>query len=116
MNRIRLRLFTPPEDPAEKQVLADTERAHVLPFRNRHSATVISGRFTPPAERARVIHENRCCPECDMTDVEPLELEDGLVSRGNHRPIPGTATIVGFHCNHCGTEWPVYELATRRNG
>ncbi|MEO1996709.1 MAG: hypothetical protein ABGZ17_15690 [Planctomycetaceae bacterium] len=117
MNRIRLRLFTPPEEPAAaKQVLMDTDRPHVLPFRSSREATVISGRFTPPADRARIIRDNCRCPECELTDVEPLELEDGLVSQRNHRPVPGTATIVGFHCNHCGTEWPVYELVSRRNG
>ena len=49
-------------------------------------------------------------------DIEPIELQDAVISPKNRLPIPGTATIVGFHCNDCGTEWPVYELTTRRNG
>ncbi len=116
MSRIKLRLYTPPEEPAvADQELRDTDRPHVLRFRQRGARTVISGRFTHPADRARTIRDNRDCPECESVDVEPLELEDGLVSHRNHRPIPGTATIVGFHCSHCGIDWPVYALATRRN-
>ncbi len=117
MNRTHLRLFTPPEVPVvEEQDFMDTDRPHLLPFHSGRKATVISGRFTAPAERARIIHDNSSCPECEFTDVEPLELEDGLISSRNHRLVPGTATIVGFHCNNCRTEWPVYELATRHNG
>ena len=116
MRRNGLRLYMPPEElPADQTELSETDRHHVLRFRQRSRATVISGRLTHPADRARVIRENRACPECDLTNVEPLELGDGLISPANHQPIPGTATIVGFHCNHCGTEWPVYDLATRRN-
>ena len=116
VNRIRLRLFTPPEEPAatEKDFI-DAECPHILPFRTRNKATVISGRLTAPVDRARIIRDNCMCPECERTDVEPLELEDGLFSARNHKPIPGTATIVGFHCSSCGTEWPAYELTTRRN-
>ena len=117
MNRIHLRLFTPPEEPtAQEPDFMDTDRPHILPFRSRNKATVISGRFTAPVDRARMIHENGVCPECEQTNVEPLELEDGLISSRSHQPVPGTATIVGFHCNNCGTEWPVYEMTTRRNG
>lgn len=117
MNRIHLRLFNPPEEPTVPEPeFTEIDRPHVLPFRQRRQATVISGRYTPPAERARLIRDNGICPECETLDVEPLELEDGLISPRNHRPVPGTATIVGFHCNCCGTEWPVYELTARRNG
>jgi hypothetical protein len=116
MKRIHLRLFNPPEEPVvAEQNLLDMDRPHILPFRSRREATVISGRFTPPADRARMIHDNGACPQCELTDVEPLELEDGLISSRSQLPVPGTATIVGFHCNNCGTEWPVYELTTRQN-
>ena len=117
MNRIHLRLFVPTEETvAPEQDYLDMERPHILPFRPKNRTTILSGRFTAPAERARVIRENGVCPECDQSDIEPLELEDAVLSQRNHRPIPGTATIVGFHCNSCSTEWPVYELTTRRNG
>lgn len=62
--------------------------------------------------RARLLRDNCRCPHCRYPVVEPLELEDGLLGR-NRRPIPGTATIVGFHCHRCDAEWPAYrgELA-----
>ena len=55
--------------------------------------------------RARTLHENRCCPQCDHPVVEPLELDDAILNR-NNLPIPGTATLVGFHCMRCHSEWP----------
>ena len=71
---------------------------HASRFRNQHAgANLIS--------RARLLRENRLCPHCHFPGVEPLELEDGLVGR-NRRPIPGTATLVGFHCMRCHREWP----------
>jgi len=116
MNRFRLRLFRPVAEPATAEKdLTDADPPHVIPFRPRHHATVISGRFTAPAVQAQAIRENSVCPECSAIDVEPLKLEDDVISPRSHLPIPGTATIVGFHCNHCGTEWPVYEMTVRRN-
>ena len=119
MNRVKLRIFSPSESTTTRAVenrLPETDRPHILPFQSRDKPTVISGRFTAPAVRARLIRENSVCPECTFGDVQPLELEDSVISSRNHMPVPGTSTIVGFHCNNCGTEWPVYELTTRRNG
>ena len=56
--------------------------------------------------RARILHENRTCPECEHCVVEPVELDDAVVNC-NGMPIPGTATLVGFHCARCESEWPV---------
>ena len=58
-----------------------------------------------PVERARSLRTNDCCPQCTRGLVEPLELADGLRSR-NNLAIPGTATLVGFHCLKCHWEWP----------
>jgi len=58
-----------------------------------------------PVHRARTLRENDRCPRCQRSLVEPLELADGLRSR-NQLPIPGTATLVGFHCQRCHWEWP----------
>ena len=84
---------------------ASDESPRILPFhlyaprmRNRRAGLNL-------VNRARVLHDNRCCPDCDDPMVEPLELEDGLFNR-NSLPIPGTATIVGFHCQRCHAEWP----------
>lgn len=67
-----------------------------------HPSTISFG--TTPLDRARLLHQNRTCPCCGHGAVEPLELRDGQLDRF-HRVIPGTATIVGFHCLHCENEW-----------
>ncbi len=56
--------------------------------------------------RARAIHANRTCPHCDHPVVMPLELENAVMNR-SRMPIPGTATLVGFRCESCQSEWPV---------
>lgn len=58
-----------------------------------------------PLLRARALYKNRSCPTCRHPVVEPLELDDALRNR-NNMPIPGTATLVGFHCQRCQREWP----------
>ena len=115
MSRNRLRLFIPPQDSDSADPHVE-ESVDILPFRQKSRATVLSGRFTAPVERARVIRANRQCPECGDLDIEPLELDDAVINPRNRLPVPGTSTIVGFHCHGCGLEWPVYELTTRRNG
>ncbi|MGH7127144.1 MAG: hypothetical protein ACREJB_09295 [Planctomycetaceae bacterium] len=57
------------------------------------------------AMRARRLRENRRCPYCHSPVVEPLELADAVLGKGR-LPIPGTATLVGFHCDRCAAEWP----------
>ena len=117
MHRVELRLFQPPaESMAPEDEPLETDRPHIIPLRPHQHPTVISGRFTAPVVRARAIRENSVCPECATADVELLELEDAVISSRSHRPIPGTATIVGFHCCSCGLEWPVYEMTVRCNG
>lgn len=119
-NRIQLKLYNPPQDADEKlntvaSAEPENDRLDVIPFHSAHRSIVFSGRLSTPVDRARLIRDNNCCPECARHDVEPLELQDAVLSSRSRLPIPGTSTIVGFHCNDCGTEWPVYEL-TRRNG
>ena len=60
---------------------------------------------TDPLQRARALRTNDRCPRCERALVEPVELADALRSR-NNLPIPGTATLVGFHCMSCHWEWP----------
>ncbi|MEX0724962.1 MAG: hypothetical protein WEB58_02410 [Planctomycetaceae bacterium] len=64
-----------------------------------------SSRRLTPIVRARVLHTNRVCPYCRHAAVEPIELNDGILNR-QRKPIPGTATLVGFHCQDCDAEWP----------
>jgi len=124
MNSFRLRLFSPIDDTF---VSVDDSRSgiplnrlpedafeDIIPIDRARRSMVISGRFMEPVDRARILQQNNCCPECTLHDIEPLELADAVISPKNRLPVPGTATIVGFHCNNCGTEWPVYELSRRK--
>jgi predicted RNA-binding Zn-ribbon protein involved in translation (DUF1610 family) len=117
MNRIHLRLFTPSDDNAVDDAsnsIHDDLSEDIIPIERARRSVIFSGRFMPAVDRARLIHQNGVCPECGHSDIEPLELSDSVMSPKNRLPIPGTATIVGFHCNDCGTEWPVYELSCRK--
>ena len=124
MNSFRLRLFSPNEDTlgnvessgrdVPQNRIADNAFEDIIPIDRARRSIVISGRFMEPAVRARILQQNNCCPSCTLHDIEPLELADALISPKNRLPVPGTATIVGFHCNDCGTEWPVYELSRRK--
>ncbi|MCG6155549.1 hypothetical protein [Rubinisphaera margarita] len=64
------------------------------------------GAQTLALNRARLMHHNRFCPCCNSVAVEPLELNDPSLNASG-MPIPGTATVVAFHCNGCYHEWPV---------
>ncbi len=117
MNRIHLRLFTPSVEEVTEvtsQPAAEATFDDIIPFERGRRSVIFSGRFMPAVDRARLIHQNGLCPECGHTDIEPLELADSVISPKNRMPVPGTATIVGFHCNDCGVEWPVYELTSRK--
>jgi len=114
MNRFKLRLYSPPEENVETASNRFVPR-DILPFEPPQQSRFVFSRRYPAADRARLIRENSTCPHCEKHDVEPLELDDAQVSQRGRMPIPGTATLVGFHCNDCGNEWPLYEL-TRRNG
>lgn len=124
MNSFRLRLFSPTEDASgsvessrrdvPQNRLPDDAFDDIIPIDRGRRSVVISGRFMEPADRARLLQQNSICPECSLHNIEPLELSDALISPKNRLPVPGTATIVGFHCNDCGTEWPVYELSRRK--
>lgn len=118
MNRFHLRLFAPDDHravPETDSTVDSSAEAHedILPFERNRRSLIFSGRFQAPVDRARLLNRNSECPECGRHDIEPLELEDAVISPRNRLPVPGTATIVGFHCNDCGIEWPVYELTRR---
>lgn len=76
------------------------EEPAILPFSNRVRA---NGRPNV-VERARILYMNRSCPDCSYPVVDPIELDDGLI---NHKgmTIPGSATLVGFRCRGCRSEW-----------
>ncbi len=116
MNRFHLRLFSPLEEMSPDAATQTAEESFddIIPIDGARRSVIFSGRFLPPVDRARLLHNNSTCPECAHHDIEPLELEDSVISPKNRLPVPGTATIVGFHCNDCGIEWPVYELSRRK--
>lgn len=96
----RLRIFNPEPD-TDYSVDGPT----VISFQ-AHFKRVRGNRLLRVLQRARQIHENRVCPYCNGPAVVPLELRDAVFAR-NRLPVPGTATLVGFHCETCGSEWPL---------
>ena len=84
---------------------ADEEEPDVIPLAG--ILTLPAGKSAPPpVTRARALHRNRTCKSCGCAGVEPVVLGDGRRDGGGDL-IPGTATLVGFHCDRCGSEWPV---------
>lgn len=71
------------------------EEPAILPFDPSNAAV----------ERAKILHMNQSCPTCDVATILPLELNDRNYDRRN-RQVAGTGTIVAFHCNGCGHQWP----------
>jgi len=116
----RLKLFHPEPDLS---VVFDQDASPIIlsfPLQNRLPAGIdrrTSPRRSFPAlaefagpddgilNRARLIHDNGCCPDCGRSAIAPVEEDDAVLNR-NYRPIPGTATLVGFHCHACRFEWP----------
>tara|TARA_R110002072_G_scaffold146075_2_gene292821 strand:- start:793 stop:1146 length:354 start_codon:yes stop_codon:yes gene_type:complete len=59
------------------------------------------------ALRAQRLNAHQTCPDCSRAGgVLPLMLNDGRMD-GSGRLVPGSATLVGFHCETCSHEWPV---------
>ncbi|MSR60088.1 MAG: hypothetical protein EXS05_21020 [Planctomycetaceae bacterium] len=58
--------------------------------------------------RARLIFDNRCCPECSRAAVVPVDSEPMLMC-GNHMPVPGSGRLAGFECDACGHSWAADE-------
>lgn len=102
----RLKLFWPGgAQPEDRLYLVDDGEPAILSF-PANLVRLRGRRMMNPVTRARVIHKNSRCPNCRHPAVEPIELGDGLLNRDNV-PVPGTATLVGFHCEACRAEWPL---------
>ncbi len=99
----RLRIFRGEDAAARRTAKAWHDKPAVLSF--QAFAEDHRPNRDNPVTRARVLRKNDCCPRCRRSVVEPLELADGFHSR-NQLPIPGSATLVGFHCLSCDWEWP----------
>ncbi|MDA0809425.1 MAG: hypothetical protein O2983_17165 [Planctomycetota bacterium] len=57
------------------------------------------------ALRAQRLNAHQTCPDCHRAGVSPLMLNDGRMDSAG-RLVPGSATLVGFHCEICSHEWP----------
>jgi len=97
----RLRVLWPEEVDAAGGVAL--EEPAVIPFGDNLEASS-RGQVFNVIERARALYDNRCCPSCSYPVVEPIELADGFRNRKG-QVIPGTATLVGFRCRGCRSEW-----------
>jgi hypothetical protein len=98
----RLKLFHRIESDLE--CVTATDEPVILSLKS-YRQLVDDGKMNHVVERARTIRRNGRCPHCNHPVVEPIELDDAILNR-NRMPIPGTATLVGFHCHGCEREWP----------
>ncbi|HLJ11245.1 MAG TPA: hypothetical protein VKU82_08650 [Planctomycetaceae bacterium] len=90
--------------PVDADWQSDSDEAPViLPFA-RSAAKIGRTRERDLLARARLIHENRNCPECGRASAVPVDAQPALMFR-NHMPVPGSGTLVGFACDCCGHEW-----------
>ncbi len=103
----RLRVYRGSESRSRFASIASDDRPDVIPFSTFLRASRDRREQITPISRARALHANRYCPTCGHSTVEPVTLNDGLRD-GSGEYVPGTATLVGFHCGQCEAEWPVY--------
>ncbi len=97
-------LYSPPEEDWSNEPADETDPV-ILSF-PRIAGRIRRGRQGDLLTRARLIYENRCCPECGRAAVVPVDAEQALMSR-NHMPVPGTSRLVGFECDCCGHAWSI---------
>jgi len=97
-----LALYAPAETDWQRD--SDSDDAPVILRFPRRTARAGNGGQQALLTRARIIHENRCCPICNRAAVIPVDSEQTLLTR-DHMPIPGSGTLLGFECESCGHEW-----------
>ncbi|QDT64569.1 hypothetical protein [Calycomorphotria hydatis] len=103
----QLRLYSGPELTSDRtSAFAAEETPDVISF-EAVVDRLVNQSADNPTLRARELHRNRRCRHCGSAAVEPVVLADG-VRDGSGELIPGTATLVGFHCGRCSAEWPVW--------
>ena len=102
MNRLHLRIYEPPaEEPSTADAKPSLEALElatdrdIIPFESHKRTTIISGRYAEPVERARILSDNSVCPQCEKSDIEPLELQDAVIS-------PQEPFANSRHGHHCG--------------
>lgn len=108
-----LKLYRPEESTGDVEIEIEESFPATISIESIPRTTVRNRVFSGGVSadlisRAKAMYANQSCPHCQHATVEPIELGDAIISPRHHRPIPGTATLVGFHCHSCGNEWPVY--------
>ncbi|MES2793548.1 MAG: hypothetical protein V4719_28300 [Planctomycetota bacterium] len=92
-------------EPEAELELEPEEDSHVLSWRFiRRSGSSSQSSFIEAVQRSRLLHMHRRCQECGRPTVHPMERNDAVLGK-NRLPIPGTSTVVGFHCDYCQSEW-----------
>lgn len=114
-----LRLYQPPAEAESCEVIAvpedtressppaiaavDEDTPVILSF--MEWAPRLRSRAGSALRRAHTLLQNSRCPECRSPAVLPLHLNDGRTDQDG-RLIPGSSSVVGFHCDRCQHEWP----------
>lgn len=108
-----LRIYQPAEDSvsedddieaAETAEVSDADAAVLLSFADWVAGPVRSS-TSECVDRTRTLAGNLRCPECRRSFVIPLTLNDARLDKAGH-VVPGTQSLVGFHCRQCRHEWP----------
>lgn len=95
-----LTLYSEPElDEFDESDDSGTVLSWRIGHRNR-----LTGSYMEIVQRSRLLHAHRRCQKCGRPTVRPVVREDSQVGT-NRLPVPGTGTVVGFHCDYCRKEW-----------
>jgi hypothetical protein len=99
----RLSVYWPDESKSSR---TSVEEPRILPFPSRRTFLSTDVPKLDIVTRARTLYENRTCRQCGYAVVEPIQLSDSLVNKSG-LAIPGTATLIGFRCCGCESEWSI---------
>lgn len=104
---LSLSVYPPSIAEWQPEVDADEDAPVILKF--PRIADRIAGRIGPNSQRdlldrARILHANRCCPDCGRAAVVPVDAEPAVAFRDS-LAVPGMGTIIGFECDGCGHQW-----------
>jgi hypothetical protein len=106
-----LSLYSPPETQTETQTEAQTDAPSagtalldepvIISFSGRQARIDSQAALL---SRARLIHHNRCCPECGRAAVIPVDAEPLRIYRdGSSAPV--ISDPLAFACECCSHEW-----------
>lgn len=98
-----------PPSVAEGQPEVDDEGDGPVILKFPRVENRIAGRIGPGSqrdilERARTLHANRLCVDCGRAAVVPVDAEPSVAFRDS-TAVPGSGTLIGFHCDCCGHQW-----------